>query len=339
MSFLCRSAIGAAWIGVVAVPLDAQTFESVGTRAQGMGGAFVAVADDATASWWNPAGLAAGAYVNVVFEHGRMTEPESPSGLTPAARAQSSGFAAAFPALGVSYYRLHISEIRPVGSTDTTGASRQDQGVIGVGVRALSVSQFGVTVGQSIGDHLVIGSTLKLVRGGIASGAALASEDPLGAADALRVSRRTRGDIDIGAMASLGRLRLGLSVKNVTEPDLGSDDESAKLGRQARVGVAFLTPARGSLHALAVAVDADLTRTSSVFGDVRHVAGGAEAWLSKRRLGIRGGVTANTVGDLRPALSGGLSLAALKGVYLDAAVVSGSDKTRKAWSTTVRLTF
>ena len=36
----------------------AQGFEPVGTRAQGMGGAFVAVADDATATYWNPAGLA-----------------------------------------------------------------------------------------------------------------------------------------------------------------------------------------------------------------------------------------------------------------------------------------
>src|SRR6185503_20379672 len=34
-----------------------QSFNLVGTRARGMGGAFVAVADDASATWWNPAGL------------------------------------------------------------------------------------------------------------------------------------------------------------------------------------------------------------------------------------------------------------------------------------------
>jgi len=39
----------------------AQSTESVGTRAQGMGGAFVGVADDASAVYWNPAGLAGGA--------------------------------------------------------------------------------------------------------------------------------------------------------------------------------------------------------------------------------------------------------------------------------------
>ena len=35
----------------------AQPYESLGVRALGMGGAFVAVADDATAAYWNPAGL------------------------------------------------------------------------------------------------------------------------------------------------------------------------------------------------------------------------------------------------------------------------------------------
>ena len=33
---------------------SAQTIETVGERALGMGGAFVAVADDSSATWWNP---------------------------------------------------------------------------------------------------------------------------------------------------------------------------------------------------------------------------------------------------------------------------------------------
>ena len=45
------------------VVVDAQPADVVGVRAQGMGGAFTAVADDATASWWNPAGMAGGAWV------------------------------------------------------------------------------------------------------------------------------------------------------------------------------------------------------------------------------------------------------------------------------------
>src|SRR6185295_7753187 len=43
----------------------AQPFEAFGERALGMGGAFVAVANDSTATWWNPAGLASGSLVEV----------------------------------------------------------------------------------------------------------------------------------------------------------------------------------------------------------------------------------------------------------------------------------
>ena len=41
-------------------PAPAQVVEAVGGRALGMAGAFVALADDSTATWWNPAGLTDG---------------------------------------------------------------------------------------------------------------------------------------------------------------------------------------------------------------------------------------------------------------------------------------
>src|SRR5688500_12796217 len=49
-------------------PASAQTFETAGARALGMGGAFVAVADDVTAIWWNPAGLATGGFFGLAVE-------------------------------------------------------------------------------------------------------------------------------------------------------------------------------------------------------------------------------------------------------------------------------
>src|SRR5437763_7371721 len=102
---------------------DAQIYEAVGIRAQGMGGAFVAVADDATASWWNPAGVATGAYFSSVLEFDRLHQPDSDRDATgqpqPAWRAEVRTVAAAFPALALSYYRLRISEVRGPGSTAT----------------------------------------------------------------------------------------------------------------------------------------------------------------------------------------------------------------------------
>ena len=41
----------------------------VGARAIGMGGAFTAVCDDATAPWWNPAGMVYLPYREVIFQH------------------------------------------------------------------------------------------------------------------------------------------------------------------------------------------------------------------------------------------------------------------------------
>ena len=41
----------------------------VGARAVGMGGAFVAVADDATAPWWNPSGMVFLPYREVLPQH------------------------------------------------------------------------------------------------------------------------------------------------------------------------------------------------------------------------------------------------------------------------------
>src|SRR5216110_1745181 len=100
---------------LMAAPLAAQTADTIGVRAQGMGGAFTAVADDDTASWWNPAGMAGGAYFNALLESGSRQEPPSDrnAGGQPqsASRAEMRNFAAAFPALGLSYYRLRISEI------------------------------------------------------------------------------------------------------------------------------------------------------------------------------------------------------------------------------------
>src|SRR5256885_12492856 len=76
---------------------EAQNPESIGIRAQGMAGAFTAVADDATAGWWNPAGLAGGSYFSTIIEYGRFRQ-------TPDTNVK--GASIGFSALGLSYYRL-----------------------------------------------------------------------------------------------------------------------------------------------------------------------------------------------------------------------------------------
>ena len=323
---------------VRASPAHAQLFESVGTRAQGMGGAFVAVADDASAGWWNPAGLAAGAYFNTIFEKGRLSQPDQPQTLDQALRTGTSGFTVAFPALGLGYYRLQLSQIAPISTTDAAGVARQGLGG-GSRLQSLSLSSFGMTVGQSIGRHLVIGSTLKLLRGGVASADVTATGDLLDLADALGVERKTRADLDLGVMAKAGTLSLGATVRNVTRPKFGAGSDAVVLVRQVRAGTAVISKPFSRFDAVTVAADVDLTKTPTLFGEVRHAAAGTEAWLARRRLGLRAGVTTNTIGARRMTTSTGVSVAPVRGVFIEASKTTGQDGSLTGWNSSVRLTF
>jgi hypothetical protein len=283
----------------------AQRFDDVGVRAQGMAGAFVAVADDATAAWWNPAGLATS--LSVADLSAEVTE------------GGGRGVAFGFPSLGLSYYRLKINQIQPSGSTASPASGRQDNGAAGSGLPSgdAGLSQFGMTVGQSIGQQLVVATTVKLVN---------ARGD-------------TQADLDVGAMASFGMLRLGVTVRDVRSPTFGSGGEAFELGRRARAGAAVMTPGRGSLERLVFALDADLNSTRVGERDEQEVTGGVEAWWSGRRLGVRGGVGTNTAAGGGSFGALGVTVVPYPRVNIDGAVTRGSDSARDRWSLGLRLAF
>src|SRR5918992_5761058 len=81
-----------------------QPIETLGTRAAGFGGAFVAVADDASAVYWNPAGLASGAFFNLLVD--RTTAKIAPDGEIAGSSRSGAAIALSTPPLGLSYYRL-----------------------------------------------------------------------------------------------------------------------------------------------------------------------------------------------------------------------------------------
>ena len=64
-----KPAILAAFLSVGAVQ-RAEAQPPVGSRAAGMAGAFAGVADDASAVYWNPSGLATGALASFVIDVG-----------------------------------------------------------------------------------------------------------------------------------------------------------------------------------------------------------------------------------------------------------------------------
>lgn len=325
----CRSALlgGVLCLGT-AVTAHAQVFESVGVRAQGLGGAFVAVADDATATWWNPAGVAGGPYAGAIVEGGVVNAPATPSADEPAWRTTTRAVSVVLPSMGLSLYRVRVS--------DTSGA-------VGIAPAALAstlVSSYGLTVGQSLGDHLVVATTLKLLRAGTRASVPASGANPLDAADALDVPLARSGDLDVGAMLRLGALRLGGTMHHVTEPTLQSGLEPPlTLHRQARVGAALATRPRGLGAGVLLSADADVLVTPNPSGDVRHAAGGAEAWLAGGRVGVRTGASVNTVGDRRPAFSTGGSVRVSSGLRIDVARTMGQDPSLAGWAAGLSVNF
>jgi hypothetical protein len=321
----------------------AQLFEVVGTRAQGMGGAFVAVADDATATWWNPAGLAGGSFMGLAFEQSRLQAPAGEVGSGPAWKSTANTFfSVTVPSLGLSYYRLRISQIAPSGSSTVPGAGDREDGE-GVALASIVLNEFGATFGQSIGSHLVLASTVRLLNGGLGTGAGPQSpvgNEALDAADDLDTDGDFQGDLDLGVMVTSGGLRFGATLKHVSEPEFGEGLSAFRLDRQGRVGASWTTTGQyGVLTGLTVAFDADVTTTRTALGDERHIATGAEAWLLNRRLGVRGGYSADTVDDDQTATSVGASLAPQSRLYVDWAMTFGSNEALEGWALSFRVTF
>jgi hypothetical protein len=330
------TALAACLFVVTVAPAAAQVYEAVGTRAQGMGGAFVAVADDATSTWWNPAGLATGAFLSLIVEHGTSDFPNETT-VGPAERQATNNFAIAFPSLGLSYYHLRISEIAPTAPTATQAAGRQDEGTV-VRLSTVEISQFGSSVGQSFGRHLVVATTVKLVRAGRSLGATTAPGDLLGAASDLDVDTTSGGDFDIGAMAALGHLRLGASAKHLLEPKFGDGDRLV-LRRQSRAGAAWTVSSPGLIGTVTAAFDADILKTESVLGDRRNIAAGVETWLKGKSVGLRAGFNMSTIGDKRTIGTLGGSVSARGKMHLNGAWLYGADKTRSGWSAGISMTY
>jgi hypothetical protein len=141
-------------LGLMPVAAAAQAagaggMEVLGVRAQGMGGAFVAVADDATAVYWNPAGLATGDFLSATLERTHVTLPDDPAGAAPVLR--TGGLFVGTPPLGVGYYRLGTTHVVPVAVVQSVGdyvnVGAAAKGIWGEGIDGRTHGAFDVDVG------------------------------------------------------------------------------------------------------------------------------------------------------------------------------------------------
>ena len=337
MSHACRLAFLTILLLSGAVPLaSAQApHESVGTRALGMAGAFVAVADDASATYWNPAGLPGIRVFDATFGVARDTDGDDGPALESGGwRSDSAQIAVATPVLGFSYQWLRLATVSRGGGGEGLTLSLPG--------RVLRVRSVGVTVVQSVTDALVVGTTLRLLRAGAAPGpveAAAGIDDALRRTAQLDASSSSHFDADIGALAWIGRLRLGLVVRHATSPEVDFAGDTLEIERQVRAGLSFGgEPARGQ-RAWAVAADADLTTIALPDGRRRSLAIGGERWWADRRWALRAGARVQTIDEARPAVSGGASVALRTGLLIEAHGTRGGDARDRGWGAGVRLTF
>lgn len=326
--------LGAAWLS--ATSAEAQ---SLGTRASGMGQAFVAVADDASSVYWNPAGMATGAYISFVVDVGAGDADSGGSrGHEGASSHNAQLLAFTLPPLGLGYYRLSTVVAGPDEAAGMAGPSREEGRR---NLQGLTTSHLGVTLAQSLNQYLVVAGTVKLVRGEVTRGQVDLADasDALDAADGLPSRSTSRGDVDAGVMLAVEQWRVGLVARNLTTPSFDAPDEGApvELGREARVGAAWGSGWPG-LSRVVVSADADLTRQASWTGERRDIAAGVETWWLGQRLGVRGGVRGSTVGTARPVVATGISAALATGFYVEAHL-AGGDQDGRSWSVGARYTF
>jgi hypothetical protein len=350
-----KSKLAAVVCAVLAVSLPhragAQSLDQLGNRASAIG-AFVAVADDASAVAWNPSGLIHGPIFNILLDFGRSTAADDPvvSGQAAGQYGQSL-LALGVPPLGLSYSRgrhtLVTAQFPRAGSAASSSSDREIRQVV---VRSLVTSNLGLTLVQSIADGVTVGGTLKLVRGSLALGAATVDNwnDAFDQAEPIEGGEgRTTADVDLGAMVSRGRVRGGVVVRNATAPTFAGRpsaspcaepcERTVTLKRHVRAGVAWGDGWPGIAN-LIVALDADLTRVPHLRGERRDVAAGAERWFGTQKFAVRGGLRVSTADDARPVASGGGSVAIRSGMYVDISAAWGRDSDAR-WAISARLMF
>jgi hypothetical protein len=289
----CRRCVWSlALLLVVTTRAFAQAEAPVGVRAAGMGGAFTAVADDGSAAFWNPAGFATGSYFSLVLDANILD--------------RRSGWLVALgtPPLGLSYYRTAIA-----GEKN--------------GRNTLVAHHAGVTLVQSVGDRLALGTTLKFVHGiadsqGGAGGAAISSN---------------KFDADVGVMTTGSLGQLGLSIRNLLQPEFQTPGGAIRLDRRVRAGV--------SIHVgqnTTVAADLDLTTAKTPRGDWRDAAIGLETHPALKAW-VRGGVHWSTTGQSAPVGSLGASYAVYGAVMADGQISFGSASGDRGWGLGLRYVF
>ncbi len=201
-----------------------------GTRAVGMGGSFVSVADDASAVFWNPAGLADLSFGELGFSH--VTLPEG----------SEFDFAGmAYPTVRAGSFALGFLRV------GTDGIFSRDSRAADLGSTSFSETQFLLAYGYPLFNFLKVGGTFKLYNQSLAGFSANAVGTDLGL-----------------LIEPYPDLFFGLNAQDVVSSDLQLNTAKEPLPRKVKIGVSYLVPLSQGHWGVRVAVDAEQSENASV---------------------------------------------------------------------------
>jgi hypothetical protein len=167
----------------------------VGARALGMGGAYVASADDVTAGYWNVAGLDGLTYPEAAYMHAERFNgivSFDYGGLAFPLNARST--------VGLSFFRSGVDDI-----ANTLAALDPDTGLPRPNpedhITYFSAADYAVFVSYArrLRENLSVGATAKIIRRSIGDFASAWGYS-----------------LDVGAQYQIGRVRLGLNLQDAT---------------------------------------------------------------------------------------------------------------------------
>ena len=197
-----------------------------GSRALGMAGAFTAVSDDATAVYWNPAGLSCLEQTGITGFHSTLFEGSSLDFFSighPTVRFGGLGFA--FLRVGTDGIRAYDDRSRSLGTLD------------------FSQSEMIFSYGRKIPFNVNLGASLKIVSQRMGE----LSADGAG--------------IDFGAfyrVQYIKGLTLGLALRDVPGAKLKLVDRVERTPRTVRIGASYGDSLRGERDMIRLALDVSL---------------------------------------------------------------------------------